>query len=81
MLKLVVQVMFERLKLEKEEGRVLDDTISPADAKQAHEDHKKKLSTINQQFKVLHGYSSALNLVSLAGLTWHLWHLARHLVI
>lgn len=76
-----MQVMFERLKMEKEEGRGLENTANPLDAKQVMEDQKKKLNSINQQFKTLHGYSSAVNLISLGGLTCHLWHLANRLMI
>lgn len=78
---MVAQVMFERLKVEKEEGRGLENIVSPLDAKLLMEEHKKKLASINQQFKALHNYSSALNLISLGGLTSHLWHLAHRLVI
>lgn len=73
--------MFERLKVEKEEGRGLENAVNPLDAKQLMEEQKKKLASINQQFKTLHGYSSALNLISLGGLTCHLWHLANRLVM
>lgn len=73
--------MFERLKAEKEEGRGLEITLPPIEAKQLIEEQKKKVVDITQQFKTLHGYSSALNLLSLGGLTCHLWHLAHHLVI
>jgi len=78
---MLTQVMFERLKVEKEEGRGLENGANPLDAKQLMEDQKKKLNSINQQFKTLHGYSSALNLISLGGLSCHLWHLANRLVI
>jgi hypothetical protein len=73
--------MFERLKIEKEEGRGLETPLSPMDGKQLMEEYKKKLTSIDQQFKALHGYSSALNLINLGGLTCHLWHLAHRLVI
>ncbi|KAG0603182.1 hypothetical protein M758_10G072500 [Ceratodon purpureus] len=75
------KVMFERLKVEKEEGRGLENAANPVDATKVMEDQKKKLVIINQQFKTLHSYSSALNLISLGGLTCHLWHLANRLVI
>jgi len=78
---MAMQVMFERLKVEKEEGRGLDNVASPMETKLLMEEHKKKLASINQQFKTLHNYSSALNLISLGGLTCHLWHLAHRLVI
>jgi hypothetical protein len=68
-----MQVMFERLKVEKEEGRGLENAASALDAKQLMEDQKKKLAIIDQQFKTLHSYSSALNMISLGGLTCHLW--------
>jgi hypothetical protein len=75
------KVMFERLKVEKEEGRGLENAANPLDATKVLEDQKKKLKSINEQFKTLHTYSSALNLISLGGLTCHLWHLANRLVI
>ena len=73
--------MFERLKVEKEEKRGLEHATNPADAKKLMEDQKKRLVSINEEFKLLHGYSSALNLISLGGLTCHLWHLANRLVV
>lgn len=75
------KVMFERLKVEKEEGRGLENAVNELDAKQLKLDQQEKVKSINQQFKTLHGYSSALNLISLGGLTFHLWHLANRLVI
>jgi len=78
---MLLQVMFERLKVEKEEGRGLENTVNELDATQLKLDQQEKVKTINQQFKTLHGYSSALNLISLGGLTFHLWHLANRLVI
>jgi hypothetical protein len=73
--------MFERLKVEKEDGRIRE-TGNPAEAiAAASDDNKKKLTAMNERFKMLHSCSSALNMITLAGLTWHLWHLSRRLII
>nr|XP_024396030.1 transmembrane protein 205-like [Physcomitrium patens] len=73
-------MMLEQLQADKEDGRATDITLSSMEAKQL-EDSKKKLIWINNRLKTLHGYSSALNLISLSGLTCHLWHLAHRLVV
>lgn len=75
-----MQMMLEQLQADKEDGRATDITLSSMEAKQL-EDSKKKLIWINNRLKTLHGYSSALNLISLSGLTCHLWHLAHRLVV
>jgi hypothetical protein len=75
------KVMFERLKVEKEDGRMRE-TGNPAEAiPAASDDNKKKLTAMNERFKMLHSCSSAMNMITLAGLTWHLWHLSRRLII
>lgn len=75
------KVMFERLKVEKEDGRMRE-TGNPAEAiAAASDDYKKKLTAMNERFKMLHSFSSAMNMITLAGLTWHLWHLSRRLII
>ncbi|CAK9205114.1 unnamed protein product [Sphagnum troendelagicum] len=75
------KVMFERLKVEKEDGRMRE-TGNPAEAiAAASDDYKKNLTAMNERFKMLHSCSSAMNMITLAGLTWHLWHLSRRLII
>lgn len=59
------QIYLDRLRLEKEEGRGLN----PADNVNEELDEK------NKKFKELHGYSATLNLLSLAGLTYHAWNM------
>lgn len=77
-----MQAMFEKLKLEKEEGRGVEDAGTVlTSGKQLMSDHKKKLASVNEHFSMLQGFSSALNLISLGGLTCHLWHLANRLVV
>lgn len=76
------KAMFEKLKLEKEEGRGVEDAGTVlTSGKQLMSDHKKKLASVNEHFSMLQGFSSALNLISLGGLTCHLWHLANRLVV
>ncbi|CAK9222853.1 unnamed protein product [Sphagnum troendelagicum] len=72
------KLFVERMKLEKEEGRGLDYNTRTSPLLQGGE---KKLEASKQQFKILHGYSTILNLASLAGLTLHAWHLAHHLAM
>jgi hypothetical protein len=72
------KLFVERMKLEKEEGRGLDYNTRTSPLLQRGE---KKLEAGKQQFKILHGYSTILNLASLAGLTLHAWHLAHHLAM
>ncbi|CAM6023781.1 unnamed protein product [Sphagnum balticum] len=72
------KLFVERMKLEKEEGRGLDYNTRTSPLLQSGE---RKLDASKQQFKILHGYSTILNLASLAGLTLHAWHLAHHLAI
>jgi hypothetical protein len=58
------------------------ETGNPAEAiAAASDDYKKKLTAMNERFKMLHSFSSAMNMITLAGLTWHLWHLSRRLII
>jgi hypothetical protein len=72
------KLFVERMKLEKEEGRGLDYNTRTSPLLQHGE---RKLEASKQQFKILHGYSTILNLASLAGLTLHAWHLAHHLAM
>ncbi|KAI5062286.1 hypothetical protein GOP47_0022825 [Adiantum capillus-veneris] len=69
------KMMFEKLRVEKEEGRgqrgeeVTDDAV------------KERIASINVKFRGLHQMASYLNLGIVAGLTWHLWYLANRLVV
>ncbi|KAJ7545399.1 hypothetical protein O6H91_09G117700 [Diphasiastrum complanatum] len=75
---LATKIMFERLKMEKEEGRGLQDTDELA---ALDERTRTQLNAVNRKFNRMHNYSSAANLASLACLTYHLWHLDRRLVM
>jgi hypothetical protein len=73
------KLMFDKLRLEKR-GWVHDTT--PEELRIVLQaEKKKKLEEINKKLKTLHTYSSALNLLTLAGLTWHLSYLARRCIV
>ncbi|MCO5568644.1 hypothetical protein L7F22_022343 [Adiantum nelumboides] len=69
------KMMFEKLRVEKEEGRgqsgeeVSDDIV------------KQRIANIDTKFRGLHQMASYLNLGIVAGLSWHLWYLANRLVV
>lgn len=69
----MLQIMFERLKLEKDEDGGLNG--------KNHSGDKTRTAELARNFNILHGYSSLVNLLSLAGQTWQLWYLSRRLVI
>ncbi|KAK9758164.1 hypothetical protein RND81_01G211800 [Saponaria officinalis] len=110
------KVMFERMKLEKEEGRGIDTRGAPAKvidtvvteptttaaaptttttattaaartttvagtqpARPDQEAVKSKLGKLDERLKKLNSYSSLLNIMTLAGLTWHLVYLSQRL--
>ncbi|CAM6004072.1 unnamed protein product [Sphagnum balticum] len=78
------KALYQKLKLEKlDEGRrVHETTTTPEDTVPVEQEEKQmKIEEINKKLKTLHLYSSALNLLTLAGLMWHLWYLARRCVI
>jgi hypothetical protein len=78
------KALYQKLKLEKlDEGRrVHETTTTPEDTVPVEQEGKQmKIEEINKKLKTLHMYSSALNLLTLAGLMWHLWYLARRCVI
>ncbi len=79
-----LQALYQKLKLEKlDEGRRVHETTTTPEANVPVEQEEKqiKIEEINKKLKTLHMYSSALNLLTLAGLMWHLWYLARRCVI
>ncbi len=79
-----LQALYQKLKLEKlDEGRrVHETTTTPEDTVPVEQEEKQmKIEEINKKLKTLHMYSSALNLLTLAGLMWHLWYLACRCVI
>lgn len=61
--------MFQKLEMEKEEGRRQGSFTSSDDGE-----------TIDINFATWHGYSSAANFLSMLGMSWHLWYLSRQLV-
>jgi hypothetical protein len=65
------KIYLDRLRLEKEEGRGLSDA--------AADNVNEELAEKNKKFKELHGYSASLNLLSLAGLTYHAWNIVSRL--
>lgn len=78
------KALYQKLKLEKlDEGRrVHETTTTTEDAVPVEQEEKQsKIEAINKKLKTLHMYSSALNLLTLAGLMWHLWYLACRCVI
>ena len=91
-----VQVMFERLKVEKEEGKGIEDiaaeprdandnppavTTSTATQVVEREAVKSRIVGLNKRLKKLNSYSSLLNLLTLMALTWHLVYLSQRLCI
>uniref|UniRef100_A0A9I9DQN0 TMEM205-like domain-containing protein n=1 Tax=Cucumis melo TaxID=3656 RepID=A0A9I9DQN0_CUCME len=89
------KVMFERLKIEKEEGRGIEDigreeTVNVIDNSPAitsstptqivdREVVKSRIVGLNKRLKKLNSYSSLLNLLTLMALTWHLVYLSQRL--
>uniref|UniRef100_A0A0A0KSX1 TMEM205-like domain-containing protein n=1 Tax=Cucumis sativus TaxID=3659 RepID=A0A0A0KSX1_CUCSA len=89
------KVMFERLKIEKEEGRGIEDIAreetgnvidnSPAITSSTptqvvdREVVKSRIVGLNKRLKKLNSYSSLLNLLTLMALTWHLVYLSQRL--
>lgn len=70
------KAMFQKLKTEKEEGRGQDGFSGTED-----DEIKARMEKIDNKFITYHGYSSLANLLSLIGMTWHVWHLSRRLAI
>ncbi|KAL3701790.1 hypothetical protein R1sor_019812 [Riccia sorocarpa] len=82
------KTMFEKLKLEKEEGSRAEEEA----AKKASDFRgsgssveetpvTKRSEEVKEKFSLLHGVSSLLNLLALMGETWHLWHLSNSLAV
>ncbi|CAM6129443.1 unnamed protein product [Calypogeia fissa] len=70
------KAMFQKLKTEKEEGRGQDGFAGSEDA-----ETKARMAKIDNKLSNFHAYSSMANLLSLIGMTWHLWHLSGRLVL
>ncbi|WZZ72425.1 hypothetical protein YC2023_083795 [Brassica napus] len=83
--------MFERIKVEKEEGRGLDKSESHSSEAAARTCGKKvrynmdedavnrRLKKLNERLSRLNAYSSRLNLLTLMSLTWHFVYLGHRL--
>lgn len=83
--------MFERIKVEKEEGRGLDKSESHSSEAAARTYGKKvrynmdedavnrRLKKLNERLSRLNAYSSRLNLLTLMSLTWHFVYLGHRL--
>ncbi|TKY68059.1 ras-related protein Rab-3D [Spatholobus suberectus] len=88
------KLMFERIKIEKEEGRGREDLSGEHSRTGEHQratDPKEPSTTadqdavrsriikLNDKLKKLNSYSSLLNILNLMSLTWHLVYLAQRL--
>lgn len=83
--------MFERIKVEKEEGRGLDKSESHSSEAAARTYGKKvrynmdedavnrRLKKLNERLSRLNAYSWRLNLLTLMSLTWHFVYLGHRL--
>lgn len=80
--------MFERIKIEKEEGRGREDmsgersrTEHPREASTTADQDavRSRIIKLNDKLKNLNSYSSLLNILNLMSLTWHLVYLAQRL--
>ncbi|CAA7027235.1 unnamed protein product [Microthlaspi erraticum] len=86
-----IKAMFERIKVEKEEGRGLDTSESQASEAAVRTSGKKvrqktgegavncKLTKLNERLSRLNAYSMRLNLLTLMSLTWHFVYLGHRL--
>ncbi|MCO5600293.1 hypothetical protein L7F22_054403 [Adiantum nelumboides] len=70
----VTKVMFEKLRMEREEGR--DQSGDSTDGATL-----VVSTSVDSKLKTLHQVASFANLVTIAGLTWHLWYLAHRVVL
>ncbi|KAK7263801.1 hypothetical protein RJT34_31398 [Clitoria ternatea] len=76
------KLMFERIKIEKEEGRGREDMSSGERSRTTGEDEdagRARIMKLNDKLKKLNSYSSVLNILNLMSLTWHLVYLAQRL--
>ncbi|XP_010521159.1 PREDICTED: uncharacterized protein LOC104800129 isoform X2 [Tarenaya hassleriana] len=62
------RAMFERMKVEKEEGRGADE-----------EETRQKLRKLSERLQKLNTYSSWINILTLMSLTWHLVYIGQRL--
>lgn len=84
-----LQLMYERLKIEKEEGRGIagaakegiEDAGGPTVARPpAHiVAERQDVLRLNEKLKRLNTYSSAFNVLTLVGLTWHMAYMGQRL--
>ncbi|XP_020214798.1 transmembrane protein 205 [Cajanus cajan] len=72
------KLMFERIKIEKEEGRGMSGSGSGTGT--AEQDAvRSRIIKLNDKLKKFNSYSSLLNIINLMSLTWHLVYLAQRL--
>lgn len=76
--------MFERIKIEKEEGRGRSEDVSsrtkePASTTADQDAVRTRIIKLNDKLKKFNSYSSFLNILNLMSLTWHLVYLAQRL--
>uniref|UniRef100_A0A0C9S5J4 TSA: Wollemia nobilis Ref_Wollemi_Transcript_18999_2255 transcribed RNA sequence n=1 Tax=Wollemia nobilis TaxID=56998 RepID=A0A0C9S5J4_9CONI len=80
---LATKAMFEKLRIEKEEGRgtgVVETRDCGHRPNTQHEDALKcKMVTVNRKLIFLHRLSSAVNMLTLTSLTWHLVYLSCYI--
>ncbi|KAL6961975.1 hypothetical protein U1Q18_036933 [Sarracenia purpurea var. burkii] len=88
-----MEVMLERMKVEKEEGRgrgrvdsvayppARRTTPLPMPAKKPDKDEGviSRIAKLNERLKKLNSYSSIFNILTLMALTWHLVYLGQRL--
>lgn len=86
-----MQAMFERMRVEKEEGRgreelpaeqpsVAEPAPSSMPAKTAEQEAvRNRILSLNGRLKKLNTWSSFLNILSLMSLSWHVYYLGQRL--
>lgn len=84
-----MQLMYERMKMEKEEGRGiagatkdgLPDNGSARPPTNVEVEERQDVLRLNEKLKRLNTYSSALNVSTLVVLTWHMVYMGQRLQV
>ncbi|EFJ08974.1 hypothetical protein SELMODRAFT_428422 [Selaginella moellendorffii] len=73
----LTKCVFDKVRIEKEEGRALDPGPGERGGGSGVDDHARRtqLGDVMTRVRALHFCSSAANLAMLVGLAWHLWYL------
>ena len=84
-----MQVMFERMKVEKEEGRGREELTEQApgatpsamatETPEQESAIRSRLTVLNGRLQKLNTLSSFLNILCLMSLSWHVYYLAQRL--